>query len=147
MFSVRMISSPQGQKLVLGICTRLNSVPKIHAHLELQNMSTSGHRVFADIMKVRHEIMLDIINIRHEIMPDGITLQWDCPYKRPERTETQREEGHVKTVTGVMQSQAKEWLRPPELEAAGKRSLECFWGTQPHQQFDFGLLVSRSIRE
>lgn len=60
-----------------------------------------------------------------------------------------REEGHVMATaeTGMMLPHAQEAWGHQKLGEAGRHALEPSEGAWPCQQLDFGLLVSRTVRE
>lgn len=72
-----------------------------------------------------------------------------CPYKNTEDTERDTDTQRRRTLKsdagiGVKQPQAKEHLRPPELEEERKLPLE---GARPCRRLDLGLTASRTVDE
>ena len=99
----------------------------ISQHLEPQNETLFGKRIFADVMEWRvwDEVLLD----------EGDTTSNDRVLLRDRRGETQTQKGsHVKTEaeTGGMWPQAQGLLEPPEAGRGGKDPpLEPLEGLRP----------------
>ena len=97
----------------------MDYIPKIHLHLDLQNVVLYGNRVFANIIKLEIS-RWDDSRFRVDPKSNG----WS-PYQRRGHTETWGLEGdHMKMETKikVMRSQAREYWKPPE---AGRSKEEC----------------------